>query len=133
MVQFGTRPAAVVGLLPQPLGANFDPAAAGLAAARPIGPLAEFTVGGTGDDARLLDVACGGGGGWVGEKGSRLAANPANGQRQVLYFGNVTVYEQYVICLFCAGFVCVVIIKVYSITITMQGTVKLNAKTSTRQ
>lgn len=58
MVQFGTRPAAVVGLFPQPLGANFDAAAAGLAAARPVGPLAELAVGGTRDDARLLDVAC---------------------------------------------------------------------------
>lgn len=56
MVQFGTRPAAVVRFLSEPLGANFDPAAAGLAAARPVGPFAEFTVGGTGDDARLLDV-----------------------------------------------------------------------------
>lgn len=57
VIQLGTRPPAVVGLLPQPLGANFDAAAAGLAAARPVGPLAELTVGGTGDDARLLDVA----------------------------------------------------------------------------
>lgn len=56
MVQFGTWPAAVVRLLPEPLGANFDAAAAGLAAARPVGPFAEFAVGGTGDDARLLDV-----------------------------------------------------------------------------
>lgn len=56
MVQFGTGPAAVVRFLPQPLGANFESAAAGLAAARPVGPLAELTVGGAGDDARLLDV-----------------------------------------------------------------------------
>lgn len=56
VVQLGTRPAAVVRLLPEPLGANFDPAAAGLAAAGPVGPFAEFTVRGTGDDARLLDV-----------------------------------------------------------------------------
>lgn len=56
MVQFGTGPAAVVRFLPQPLGADFESAAAGLAAARPVGPLAEFTVGGAGDDARLLDV-----------------------------------------------------------------------------
>lgn len=33
VVQFGTWPSAVVGLLTQPLGANFDPAAARLAAA----------------------------------------------------------------------------------------------------
>lgn len=72
MVQFGTGPTTVVGLLPQPLGTNFDAAAAGLAAARPVGPLAEFTVGGTGDDARLLDVACREGG---GAESSPLAAN----------------------------------------------------------
>lgn len=56
MVQFGTRPASVVRFLSEPLGANFDSAAAGLAAARPVGPFAELTVRGTGDDARLLDV-----------------------------------------------------------------------------
>ena len=44
MVQFGTWPTAVVGFLSEPLGANFDPTAAGLAAARPVGPLAELTV-----------------------------------------------------------------------------------------
>lgn len=77
MVQFGTRPAAVVGLLPQPLGANFDAAAAGLAAARPVGPLAEFTVGGTGDDARLLDVACGQG----GQRREEPAVSSQSGQR----------------------------------------------------
>lgn len=57
VVQLGARPPPVVRLLSQPLGANFDPAATRLAAARPVGPLAEFTVRGTGDDARLLDVA----------------------------------------------------------------------------
>lgn len=62
MVQFGTGPAAVVRFLPQPLGANFESAAAGLAAARPVGPLAELTVGGAGDDARLLDVT------WEGDR-----------------------------------------------------------------
>lgn len=58
VVQLGTRSASIVRLLPQPLGANFDPAAAGLAAPRPVGPLAELAVGRTGDDAGLLDVAC---------------------------------------------------------------------------
>lgn len=80
MVQFGTRPAAVVGLLPQPLGANLDAAAAGLAAARPVGPLAEFTVGGTGDDARLLDVACREG------RGEEPPVSSQSGQRRTFFF-----------------------------------------------
>ena len=58
MVQLGAGPPAVVGLLPQPLGAHFDPTAAGLAAAGPVGPLTELTVRRAGDDAGLLDVAC---------------------------------------------------------------------------
>lgn len=33
MVQFGTRSPTIVGLFSEPLGANFDPTAAGLAAA----------------------------------------------------------------------------------------------------
>ena len=57
VVQLGAWPPPVVRLLPQPLGANFDPAAARLAAARPVGPLAQLTVRGAGDDAGLLDVA----------------------------------------------------------------------------
>lgn len=44
VIQFGTRPAAIVRFLPEPLGANFDTAAAGLTAARPVGPFTEFTV-----------------------------------------------------------------------------------------
>lgn len=56
MVQLWAGPAPVVGLLPEPLGANLHAAAAGLAAARPVGPLAELAVGRAGDDARLLDV-----------------------------------------------------------------------------
>ena len=44
VVQFGTWPAAIVRFLPKPLGTNFHSAAAGLAAARPVGPFAEFTV-----------------------------------------------------------------------------------------
>ena len=58
MVQLGAGPPAVVGLLAEPLGAHFDPAAAGLAAAGPVGPLAELTVRRARDDAGLLDVAC---------------------------------------------------------------------------
>ncbi len=58
MVQFRTRSPTIVRLLSEPLGANFDPAAAGLAAARPVGPLAQFAVRWTGDDASLFDVAC---------------------------------------------------------------------------
>lgn len=58
MVQFGAGPAAVVGLLPEPLGAHLNPAATGLATAGPVGPLTELTVGGTRGDARLLNVAC---------------------------------------------------------------------------
>lgn len=57
MVQFGTGSSTIVGFLSEPLGANFDSTSTGLAAARPVGPLAQLTVGGTGDDARLLDVA----------------------------------------------------------------------------
>lgn len=57
MVQFGTRSPTVVGFLPEPLGANFDPTSAGLAAARPVGPLAQLTIRWTSDDASLLDVA----------------------------------------------------------------------------
>ena len=57
VVQFGAGPSAVVGFLAEPLGANFDPAAAGLAASGPVGPLAELTVRRAGDDAGLLDIA----------------------------------------------------------------------------
>lgn len=56
MVQFGARPAPVVGFLPEPFGANLHAASTRLAAARPVGPFAELAVGRTGDDARLLDV-----------------------------------------------------------------------------
>lgn len=44
VVQLGARAAAVVRLLPEPLGANLDPAAAGLAATGPVGPLAQLAV-----------------------------------------------------------------------------------------
>lgn len=57
VIQFGTRPAAIVRFLPEPLGANFDTAAAGLAAARPVGPFTEFTVWGAGNDARLFNIS----------------------------------------------------------------------------
>lgn len=57
VVQLGAGSAAIVRFLPEPLGANFDPAATGLAAAWPAGPLTELAVWGTGDDARLLDVS----------------------------------------------------------------------------
>lgn len=92
VVQFRTRPAAVVGLLPQPLRANFDAAATRLAAARPVGPLAEFTVGRTGDDARLLNVAC-----REEEEdeedSSELAAHQARGQLQFFFFLNGDLIE----------------------------------------
>lgn len=58
MVQFRARSPAIVGLFSEPLGTNFDPAAAGLAAARPIGPLTQFAVRRTGDDAGLFNVPC---------------------------------------------------------------------------
>ena len=44
VVQFGTRAATVVRFLSQPLGADLDSTAARLAAARPVGPFAEFAV-----------------------------------------------------------------------------------------
>lgn len=56
VVQFGTGSSTIVGFFSEPLGANFDPTSAGLTAARPVGPLAQLTVGRTGDDASLLDV-----------------------------------------------------------------------------
>lgn len=56
VVQFRTGSPSVVGFFSEPLGADFDPAAAGLTAARPVGPLTQFTVRRTRDDARLLDV-----------------------------------------------------------------------------
>lgn len=58
MVQFRTRSSTVVGLFSQPLRANFDPTAAGLATTRPVGPLTQFAVRRTGDDASLLNVPC---------------------------------------------------------------------------
>lgn len=57
VVQFGTWSPTVVGFFPEPLGANFNPTAARLTAAGPVGPLAQLAVRGTRDDARLLDVA----------------------------------------------------------------------------
>lgn len=58
MVEFRARSPTVVWFLPKPFGANFDPTATGLAAAWPVGPLAEFAVWRAWDDAGLLDVAC---------------------------------------------------------------------------
>lgn len=58
VVQFGAGSPSVVGFLPEPLGTHFDPTTTWLAAAGPVGPLAELTVWRTGDDARLLNVAC---------------------------------------------------------------------------
>lgn len=60
VVEFRAGPPAVVGLLPQPLGPHLHPAATGLAASRPAGPRAQLAVRRAGDDAGLLDVACGG-------------------------------------------------------------------------
>lgn len=58
VVQFGTRSPTIVGLFSEPLGANFDPTATGLAAAGPVGPLTQFAVRRTRDDARLFNVPC---------------------------------------------------------------------------
>lgn len=58
MVQLRTRSPAIVGLFSEPLRANFDSTATGLAAARPVGPLAQFAVRRTGDDASFLNVSC---------------------------------------------------------------------------
>lgn len=57
MIEFGTWPPTIIGLFSEPLGANFDSTAAGLAAARPVGPFTKFAVRWTGDDAGLFNIS----------------------------------------------------------------------------
>lgn len=56
VVQFGARSSSIIRLFAQPLGPDLDAAAAGLAAAGPVGPLTELAVGGAGDDASFFYV-----------------------------------------------------------------------------
>jgi len=56
MVQFGARPPSIIGFFTQPFRPNLDATPTGLTAARPVGPLAELAVRGTGDDASLFNV-----------------------------------------------------------------------------
>lgn len=56
MVQFGAGPSSIIGFFTQPFRSHLHTAAAGLAAAGPVGPLAELAVRGAGDDAGLFNV-----------------------------------------------------------------------------
>lgn len=69
MVQFGARPPSIIWLLTQPFRPNLHTTPTGLTAARPVGPLAELAVGGTGDDAGLFDVT------WM-ERNEMRASSP---------------------------------------------------------